>query len=250
MQIEHLERKVRCAVLILAFGILVVGVRFLAEQRGTPATNSYRNWAGYGGGPEQIRYSSLNQINKANVKQLEVAWTFDTGEPGAIQTQPIVVDGVLYGYTPSHKTFAVNAATGGTLWTFDSGIRGNGPNRAVMYWSSGQDKRIFSAVGNFIYALDATTGKTIPTFGKEGRIDLRENLGRDPETQGVRLTSPGVIYKDLMIVGGRVGESLPTSPGDIRAYDVKSGAFRWSFHTIPHPGEPGFETWPKGRMDV
>jgi quinoprotein glucose dehydrogenase len=103
---------------------------------------------------------------------------------------------------------------------------------------------VFAAVDNFIYALDAATGKPIDTFGAGGRIDLRDNLGRDPQTQGVRLTTPGVIFKDLMIVGGRVGEALPTSPGDIRAYDVRTGAMRWAFHTIPHPGEPGYETWP------
>jgi len=200
---------------------------------------------GYGGGPEQTRYSRLAQINRTNVKQLEVAWTYDTGEPGAMQTQPTVVGDVLYGYTPTHKAFAINAATGASLWTFDSGIRGSGPNRGVMYWADGTERRVFAAVGDLIYALDPATGKAIATFGTDGHIDLRENLGRDPETQGVRLTSPGVIYKDLMIVGGRVGEGLPTSPGDIRAYDVRSGALRWSFHTIPHPGEFGYGTWPK-----
>jgi quinoprotein glucose dehydrogenase len=104
---------------------------------------------------------------------------------------------------------------------------------------------VFAAVDNFIYALDAATGKPIATFGTDGRIDLRDNLGRDPKLQGVRLTTPGVIFRDLMIVGGRVGEALPTSPGDIRAYDVRTGARRWAFHTIPHPGEAGHETWPK-----
>lgn len=202
-------------------------------------------WPGYGGGPEQIRYSTLTQINRTTVKQLQVAWTFDTGEPGAMQTQPVVVDGVMYGYTPTHKTFAIKADTGERVWTFDSGLPGNGPNRAVMYWRSGADRRIFAAVDNFIYALDASTGKPIASFGRAGRIDLRENLGRDPQTQGVRLTSPGVIYKDLMIVGGRVGEGLPTSPGDIRAFDVRTGALRWTFHTIPHPGQFGYDTWPK-----
>jgi quinoprotein glucose dehydrogenase len=162
-----------------------------------------------------------------------------------MQTQPVVIGNVLYGYTPTHKTFAVNAATGTPLWTFDPGIRGSGPNRGVMYWEDANDRRVFAAVDNFIYALDAATGRPIATFGAGGRIDLRENLGRDPNTQGVRLTTPGVIYRDLMIVGGRVGEALPTSPGDVRAYDVRTGQLRWSFHTIPHPGEPGYETWPK-----
>ena len=204
-----------------------------------------RDWPGYGGGPRQIRYSPLTEINRGNVRQLQLAWTYDTGEPGAMQTQPVVVGNVLYGYTPTHKTFALNAATGEPLWTFDSGIRGSGANRGVMYWSSGDDKRVFAAVDNYIYALDANTGHPIDSFGAGGRVDLREHLDREPATQGVRLTSPGVIYRDLMIVGGRVGEALPTSPGDVRAYDVRSGALRWTFHTIPHPGEPGYETWPK-----
>ena len=199
----------------------------------------------YGGTPAQTRHSPLTQINRANVKQLEVAWTFDTGEPGGLQTQPLVIGDVLYGYTPTHKLFAVNAATGVRQWVFDSGIFGTGPNRGVMYWAAGSERRVFAAAGNYVYALDAATGKPFDTFGAGGRIDLRENLGRDPETQGVRLTSPGVIYKDLMILGGRVGEGLPTSPGDVRAYDVRTGALRWSFHTIPHPGEFGYSTWPK-----
>ncbi|MEO7890005.1 MAG: PQQ-binding-like beta-propeller repeat protein [Vicinamibacterales bacterium] len=200
---------------------------------------------GYGGGSQQIRYSNLTQITKANASQLQVAWTYDTGEPGAMQTQPVIADGVLYGYTPTHKAFAVDAATGQQVWTFDSGIRGSGPNRGVMFWRNGQEKRVLAAVDNFIYALDPATGKPIESFGTQGRIDLRENLGRPAETQGVRLTSPGAIYRDLMIVGGRVGESLPTSPGDVRAYDVRTGTLRWRFHTIPHPGETGYESWPK-----
>lgn len=204
-----------------------------------------RNAWTYGGGPQQTRYSPLAQINRANVASLQVAWTYDTGEQGALQTQPVVIDDVLYGYTPTHKAFAIDAATGTPLWTFDPGIKGSGPNRGVMVWQGGTDRRVFAAVDNYIYALDAATGKPIPTFGTAGRIDLRDHLGRDPKTQGVRLTTPGVVYKDLMIVGGRVGEALPTSPGDIRAYDVRTGALRWSFHTIPHPGEAGYETWPK-----
>src|SRR6478609_1486919 len=106
--------------------------------------------------------------------------------------QPVVVGDVLYGYTPTHKAFAVKAATGTQLWVFDSGIKGSGPNRGVMYWTSGRERRVFAAVDNFIYALDAATGRPIDTFGTNGRIDLREGLGRDPAAQGVRLTTPGV----------------------------------------------------------
>src|SRR4051794_18216933 len=122
----------------------------------------------YGGTPGQTRYSPLTQINRANVKQLTVAWTYDTGEPGAMQTQPLVAGGILYGYTPSHKLFAIDAATGAGKWTFDSGIRGNGPNRGVMYWADGAEKRVFAAVGDYVYALDAVTGKRFDRFGSAG----------------------------------------------------------------------------------
>jgi quinoprotein glucose dehydrogenase len=152
---------------------------------------------------------------------------------------------VLYACTPSHKTFALRAATGEHLWTFDPGFMTAGPNRGVMYWAEGDDRRVFAPAGTFVYALNAATGRPIPSFGTDGRIDLREHLGRDPSAQSVRLTSPGVIYRDVLIVGGRVAEALPSSPGDVRAYDVRTGALRWSFHTIPHPGEPGYETWSK-----
>jgi quinoprotein glucose dehydrogenase len=232
--------KQRSVIAMSVVGVLGAGAALVA-QRPPAKSSSFL----YGGGAQQQRYSPLAQINRSNVKQLQVAWTYDTGEQGAMQTQPVVVGDVLYGYTPTHKAFAVDAATGKQLWMFDSGIRGSGPNRGVMYWASGKDRRVFAAAGNYVYALDAATGKPIPTFGTDGRIDLRENLGRDPHLQTDRLTTPGVIFKDLMIVGGRLGESLPTSPGDVRAYDVRTGALRWSFHTIPHPGEFGYETWPK-----
>src|SRR5690606_34083906 len=203
----------------------------------TGCASDYRGWKTYGGTPDQIRYSALDQIDRSNVHELEVAWMYDTGEAGDLQTQPIVVDGVLYAYTPTHKTIALDAATGALLWQFDSGIEGTGANRGLMYWESGGEQRVFAAVDEYAYALDAKTGAVIKDFGAAGRIDLREHLGRDPSQQSVRLTTPGVIYKDLMIVGGRVSEGLPASPGDVRAYDVRSGKLRWSFHTIPHPGE-------------
>jgi quinoprotein glucose dehydrogenase len=203
-----------------------------------------QDWPAYGGGPEQIRYSRLTEINRSNVRQLEVAWTYDSGETGGLQTNPIVVDGVLFTTTPRHKVVALDAASGTVRWKFDSGIEGRGPNRGVTYWSSGDQARIFTGQGQFLYALDARTGTPIAGFGRDGRIDLREGLGRDPSTQSVLLTTPGVVYKDLVIVGGRVSEGLPASPGDLRAYDVRTGRPRWTFHTIPRPGEFGYDTWP------
>jgi quinoprotein glucose dehydrogenase len=204
------------------------------------------DWPAYGGAPENMHYSGLAQINRANVKELAVAWSFDTGEQGGLQTSPIVAEGVLYGITPTQKVFALDAVTGKLLWKFDSGIKGTQPDRGLAYWSSEKDKRILVGVMNFLYALDAGTGKPVATFGTDGRIDLRGDLGRTPvERQSVVLTTPGIVYKDVVIVGGRNPETLPAPPGDVRAYDVRSGKLRWSFHTIPHPGEFGYETWPK-----
>jgi quinoprotein glucose dehydrogenase len=210
---------------------------------GAPAdgVRGYRGWEAYGGGAEQIRYSSLAQIDRSNVSRLEVAWTFDAAEVGGLQTNPIVVDGVLYTTTPRHKVVALDAATGVAKWVFASGIEGRGPNRGVTFAAG----RIFTAQGPYIYALDAATGVPIASFGQDGRIDLRDGLGRDPAAQSVVLTTPGVVYRDLLIVGGRVSEALPASPGDVRAFDVRTGALRWTFHTIPRPGEMGYDTWPR-----
>ena len=203
-------------------------------------------WSAYGGNPENNHSSPLKQINRSNVSQLTVAWTYDSAEEGGLQTSPIAVDGVLYCISPTQKVFAVNAATGTLLWNFDSGIKGTQPNRGLAFWTNGKESRLLVGVMNFLYALGPANGKPILSFGNQGRIDLRENLNREPfSAQSIYLTSPPVIYKDLAIVGGRMPETLPAPPGDIRAYDVRTGKLRWSFHTIPHPGEFGYDTWPK-----
>ena len=228
---------------LLLFSYTRVATQTAATRQ--PSENQ-TEWPGYGGGPDGIRYSSLTQINRSNVSRLQVAWTFDCGEgPGSAQTQPLVVGGVLYGVTPRHNVVALDAATGKPIWRFDSGIIGRGANRGVAYWTENGERRVFAAVTHFVYALDAATGKPIPSFGTNGRIDLRENLGRDPAKQSIILTTPGVVYKDLLIVGGRTSEGLPATPGDVRAYDVRTGQMRWTFHTIPRPGEYGYKTWPK-----
>src|SRR5690606_41782490 len=125
----------------------------------------------YGGGPEQLRYSSLDQINRSNVGSLQIAWIWDSGETGGLQTQPLVVDDVVFVYTPTHRTVALDGATGTVRWTFDAGLRGQGPNRGFMYWAEGSQGRLFSAVDQYRYALDPTTGRPIGTFGDDGRID-------------------------------------------------------------------------------
>jgi quinoprotein glucose dehydrogenase len=226
---------------------LCIALTFLATGSAeSPAgNNTDHDWPIYGGTPENNRFSPLKQINRKNVKKVQVAWTFDTEESGGLQTSPIEVNGVLYGITPTQKIFALDAGTGKLLWKFDSGVKGTQPDRGLSYWSDGKESRIIVGVMNFVYALDATTGKPIPAFGQDGRIDLREGLGRKPSEQVIYLTSPAVIYRDLMIVGGRESESLPAAYGDIRAYDVRTGKLRWSFHTIPRPGEFGYDSWPK-----
>ena len=203
------------------------------------------DWPAYNGGVNGDHYSALKQINRTNVQRLGIAWRFDTGETGQIQTNPLIVGRTLYAFTPSQKVIALDAATGQLQWKFDSGIKGTQPARGFAYWIDGKESRLFAGIMNFLYCLDAGTGKPVLSFGEDGRIDLRKGLGRNFETQSIALTSPGVVYKDLIIVGGRDPETHPAPPGYIRAYDVHSGEQRWVFHTIPLPGEPGYETWPK-----
>lgn len=236
----------RCILAAIFVALVLLSMEFrLGAQALTNAKSGDTDWGVYGASPENTHYSPLAQINRSNVKDLAVAWSFDTGESGGLETSPLIVGGTLYGITPTQKIFALDATTGRSLWKFDSGVKGTQPDRGLAFWQDGKDARILVGVMNFLYALDAKTGRPIESFGKNGRIDLRDDLGRKPDAQSVALTSPGIIYKDLIIVGGRNPETLPAPPGDIRAYDVRSGKLRWSFHTIPHPGEFGYETWPK-----
>jgi glucose dehydrogenase len=205
-------------------------------------------WPVYDGGPDGEHYSRLTQINRANVSQLKLAWSFDTGEKGGLQANPVIVGRTLYAYTPKQKVIALDAVTGKLKWKFEAGIEGTQPNRGVAYWTDGKQGRILAGVMNFLYCLDAETGKPIAAFGEDGRIDLRKGLDRglggNYEEQSIALTTPGIVYKDLIIVGGRNPETHPAPPGDVRAFDVRTGKLRWSFHTIPRPGELGYETWP------
>ena len=231
----------------LPYSLVLLAGATLSAQAPTPA-----DWPVYGGGPESMRYSALQQITRQNVTHLKVAWTFDAsdGIPSSeLEVNPIVVSGVLYATTVRLTTVALKAATGELLWRFDPyrgrKVRGEGGRtRGVVHWGDGPDQRIFVAVQQFLYALDATTGRPIPSFGKGGRIDMRDGL-RPGEKLMVSLGTPGIVYRNLLIIGSRTAESLPTPPGDVRAYDVRTGALRWTFHTIPRPGEFGYETWPK-----
>jgi quinoprotein glucose dehydrogenase len=212
------------------------------------------DWRVTGGEPGNSRYSSLDQINRGNVANLRVAWTYHTGDMPAgahseIQATPIVVDGILYTTTPALAVVALRADSGTLVWRFDpfeNRARESHVNRGVVYWADEHDARIFFTAGRRLYSLDARTGKPDRVFGNLGSLDLAAGLGRDVAGAYLVATSPGVIYKDLLIQGTRVGEGEGSAPGDVRAYDVHSGRIRWTFHTIPRPGEFGYDTWPNG----
>jgi quinoprotein glucose dehydrogenase len=212
------------------------------------------NWPITGGEPGNSRYSPLDQINRENVATLRVAWTYHTGdlEPnahGEIQATPIVIDGVMFTTTPALAVVALRAESGTLLWRFDpfaGGRRELHVNRGVVYWANAGDRRIFFTAGRRLYALDASTGRPIRSFGDSGAVDLARGLSRVIHDEYLVATSPGVVFDDLLIQGTRVGEEEGSAPGDIRAYDVRTGKIRWTFHTIPHPGEFGYDTWPAG----
>ncbi|MFM7839753.1 MAG: PQQ-binding-like beta-propeller repeat protein, partial [Chitinophagaceae bacterium] len=220
----------------------------------------YATWQNYGGTPEMIRYSSLNEIDTLNVHQLQIAWSYssgdvDTASHSQIQCNPIIIDSILYGVSPQMKLFALHARTGKEIWRFDplasrpddsthSTYHVLINSRGVAYWSDGQqDQRLFFTAGYKTYAINAHTGKPIPTFADSGSIDLHNDLDREVHDLFIVSNSPGIVYKDLLIMGSRVEESAPAAPGHIRAYDVRTGKRKWIFHTIPFPGETGYDTW-------
>jgi len=215
----------------------------------------YDDWEHYGGDKTANQYSTLSQINVENVSRLQVAWTYhteDAGEAGSsqIQCNPIIVDGVLYGASPKLKLFAVDAATGIERWVFDPYSEEGTPSvfgvsRGLAYWEDGDDKRLLFGAGPFLYAIDASTGIPVNSFGDGGHIDLRQSLDHDRAGLFWSINTPGVVYKDLYIIGGRVAEEQPSAPGHIRAYNIRTGEREWIFHTIPHPGEVGYDTWPE-----
>ena len=216
-----------------------------ASAIGAQATTNV-DWPVVAGNPGGTRYSALKQINLGNVRQLQVAWTYDVSDTaGTLETNPIIVNGVLYGYTPGQKVFAVNAATGQEIWKFDSGELGRVNNRGLAYWSDGTEERIFAGVREYVYSLDARTGTPDPAFGVGGRFDFRADLRDGPGGTSGALGHAPVVYKDMLIFSGRTSQVLPASPAPVRAYDVRTGKLRWQFNTIPQPGEFGYETWPK-----
>jgi quinoprotein glucose dehydrogenase len=225
-----------------ALACLLIG-RALPLLAADPANAVHTDWPTYLGDKQRSLYSPLRQIDRGNVAKLKVAWTYDTGDKGEYQANNLIIAGVLYTATPTRKVIALDAATGRELWKWDpTGERsgpGRGRQRGLVFWQNneGGEQRLFTAVGNYLFALDAKTGMLIASFGEKGALHL--GLGLDTASPpNVGLNTPGVIFKDLLILGGVGG------PGAVRALDVRTGERRWIFHLIPRPGEVGHETWP------
>jgi quinoprotein glucose dehydrogenase len=223
------------------------------RSEGMDKYDNYIDWAIYRGDKKANQYAELAQINATNVHKLEPAWEYHTGDPNApsMYSNPIIIDGLLYFTTPKLNAVALDAATGKEIWVFEpSEYNGEnkvfrGRSRGVTYWedAAGKNHRIFNFVKDRVYALDAKSGSVIKSFGEGGFIDLRQNLPVDPEMASIEVTSPGIVYKDFLIVGSRVPEGDSSTPGDIRAYNTVTGEFEWIFHTIPQKGEFGYDTW-------
>ncbi len=238
--------------IIIALSLLGLIVITSCQSYKSGKGDIVRDWPIYSGDQGGSKYSALDQINRDNVQSLELAWVYHSGDmreqpATTIQCNPIIVDGTIYLTTPGLKLVALNAAIGDELWSFDpyGGISAGGVNRGVTYWTDGSARRLFYVADSYLYCLDADSGSLVETFGHGGKIDLHLGLGRDVHSMRVTANTPGTIYQDLLILGSAVGEGpSPAAPGHIRAFDVRSGKVRWIFHTIPHPGEYGYGTWP------
>jgi quinoprotein glucose dehydrogenase len=207
--------------------------------------NQYRTWHSYGSGADHSKYVIQDQITKENVSQLKVAWSYSTADERDYQCNPIIVDTVMYVMAKENSLVALNATTGKEIW-IHANLNGIS-RRGLAYWENADrtDRRLLFTLRNSLQAIDASTGKSIMTFGKNGAVDLRQNLGIDPESIGrIASQTPGTVYKDLIILGSAPGESYLSAPGHIRAYNVVTGNLEWKFNTIPQPGEYGYDTWP------
>ncbi|HEY2347878.1 MAG TPA: PQQ-binding-like beta-propeller repeat protein [Puia sp.] len=225
-----------------------------SDEKNKPADE---DWPVYGGNKSGNRHSPLNQVNLKNVKQLKVAWIYQSEPASADKTirsemecQPIVVNGILYGVSPQLKVFALNASDGKKIWGFDP-FKNSDPkittSRGLVYWENGSDKRILFSAGSNLYAINAQTGEPVTAFGTQGKTDLHQGLcdQYNAENLYVAATSPGIVYKNTLIIGSAVSEGGDAAPGYVRAFDITTGKLKWVFHTIPQPGEPGYDTWPK-----
>ena len=236
---------------ILLITTLLVGCGGQKQER--------TDWPVYLGDNASSQYSPLEQINRDNVQDLEIAWTFSVGprpenNRNQLECNPLIIGDKLYGTNAQLMVFSLNAETGEEFWRFDpftlngnndgTPVNRSGVNRGIAYWSKGNDERILYVCEEFLYAIDASTGKPNPQFGDNGRVNLKKGLGRNIDSLSYTATSPGIVYEDLFIMGSRVSPTYPSAPGHIRAFNVETGEQAWRFNTIPHPGEYGYDTWP------
>lgn len=235
--------------------VLVAGVLVFVSGSKNPVTASnsaaqYTTWREYGGGPDEAQYSALKQINRSNVAQLRQVWFYPAGNNGfRYGSNPIIIDGVMYVVGINNSVVALDAATGKQLWLHPTAKGYDFSHRGLMYWESKDrsDRRVLYIANNSLWAIDARTGGSIDSFGDHGSVDLRVGLGRGPKTiRVIGNGTPGKIFDDLVILGSETGEEYESPPGDIRAYNVITGKMAWIFHTVPHPGEYGYDTWPPG----
>jgi quinoprotein glucose dehydrogenase len=228
-------------ILSAAFVLLVSAIPVLAQD--------HRSWRDYGGASDAAQYSALTQINRANVSKLQVAWTYPTGDDNKYAFNPLVVDDMIYVLARNNSIIALNAATGKEIWALPADPETKViTNRGLNYWESKDraDRRLLFASNHSLRAIDARTGKPIASFGQGGRIDLKQGLDRDPkEIRLVQSMIPGRVFEDLLILGSATNQGYGSAPGDIRAFNVRTGKLAWTFHTVPRPGEFGYDTWPK-----
>jgi quinoprotein glucose dehydrogenase len=202
----------------------------------------YTTWSDYGGSSDSMQYSALKQVNKSNVNRLELAWSYPVpGTSGRFGFNPVVVDGTMYVLGKGNAIAALDAVTGKEIWTHP--VEGRPTDRGINYWESKDrsDRRLIFSANGYLQEINARTGITINTFGNDGRVNLREGT---PRREGGPTGTPGRVFENLILLGSAPGESYGSAPGDLRAYDVLTGKMAWIFHTIPHPGEFGYDTWP------
>ena len=228
----------------LIFAIALLSAGFIACKNSH--TNQHKSWRDYGGGPDQSKYVELDEIDKSNVNQLQQAWFYPTDDDKAYGFNPIIINTIMYVLAKNNSLVALDATNGKEIW-IHANLKGIAP-RGINYWESkdGKNRRLIFQMNNFLQAIDANTGKSILTFGKNGLVDLREGLGRDPQNLArAQSGTPGKIFENLIMLGSSPGEGYMSGPGHLRAFDVVTGKLAWTFHTIPQPGEYGYDTWPK-----
>ncbi|MDX2249242.1 MAG: PQQ-binding-like beta-propeller repeat protein [Bacteroidia bacterium] len=251
-QTDMVEQKLHKNIFYLMVLMSSIWIAGCKSENDTKSIDNKRTWSVYKADEKSTSYSPLDQIDVSNVNQLQNAWIFQANdvpqgeEPVGSQSNPIIIDGVMYANSSKQSVYAINAQTGEQIWAFKAlgEDEPSAASRGVTYWEEGNDKRILYSAGNYLMAIDARTGKLIPSFGENGKVSLNAGVRDDPDKISVTLTTPGSIFNDLIIIGSRLPDFYGAPPGYVRAYNVKTGELAWTFHTIPHPGERGYETWP------